>query len=74
MYFNTFGGAKAITPSDTVDQAFKALHVGGAGTVTVAFSDGSTAQFTAVAGQFLPVTGQRVNATGTAATLIVGYQ
>jgi hypothetical protein len=74
----------AITKSDTVNYdgstfaanaATKALpadaiYVGGAGIVVAVMEDGSTAQFTAVAGEILPIRSIRVNSTTTTATLI----
>jgi hypothetical protein len=78
-----YAKAIAVTPSDTADFAFTnngdgtrptlcdALYVGGAGAVVAVFQDGSTASFTAVAGAVLPLRLRRVNATGTAATLMV---
>ena len=69
----------AITKSDTVDFAnpaapqrcCDAIYVGGAGVVVVVFEDDSTASFTAVAGQILPVKARRVNSTSTTATSMV---
>ena len=74
-YYNR---AVAITPSDTVNIAggppgllLDALYAGGAGTVTVVFEDNSVCTFTVVAGEILPLRIKRVNATNTAATLLV---
>jgi len=70
----------AITKSDTVDFTSvgganellcDAIYVGGAGVVVVAFQDNSTASFTCIAGQILPVKARRVNSTNTTATLMV---
>jgi hypothetical protein len=73
----------AITKSDTINfdasvstsgQAVKpchAIYVGGAGIVVAVAQDGSTAQFTAVAGQLLPISAIRVNSTTTTATLMI---
>ncbi len=47
-----------------------AIHVGGAGTMTVVFEDNSTCQFTVAVGDILPVRAKRVNATGSGATLL----
>lgn len=83
--------AEVVTKSDTVNQdgstttpagsqpigakPFDAVYVAGAGTVTIVFPDGSTCQFTAIAGAILPMRGVRVNSTGTAATGMVAlYQ
>jgi len=65
--------AAAITKSDTVnlERLTDAIFVGGAGIVVVVFQDGSTANFTCVAGQILPVRAKRVNSTTTTATLMV---
>jgi hypothetical protein len=81
--------AVSITKSDTINYdgstysasaATKAIpadaiYVGGAGIVVAVFEDGSTAQFTAVAGALLPIRTIRVNSTTTTATLMVAlYQ
>lgn len=70
-----FNVIKAVTPSDTVNIVMPSMRtttdavlVSGAGTVTAVLGDGSTAAFTAVAGQTLPIAATRINATGTAAT------
>ena len=70
----SYGGAIAVTPSDTVSFAkpTKGLWVGGVGAVSVVMLDGSTVIFSAVpAGTLLPIRVRRVNAAGTGATLIV---
>lgn len=68
----------AITKSDTdnfADGLCDAIYVGGAGVVVVVFQDGSTASFTCIAGQVLPVRAKRVNSTNTTATLMIAlYQ
>jgi hypothetical protein len=68
----------AITKSDAnnfaqVSDRFTcdAIYVGGAGVVVVVFPDGSTQQFTCIAGQILPVAAVRVNSTNTTATLMI---
>jgi len=75
--------AQAVTKSDTVDvpqvgsnvqgsvPCFDALYVGGAGIVVLVLIDNSTVQFTAVAGEIIPMRGRRVNSTTTTATLMV---
>lgn len=76
--------AAAVAKSDTVDQPqvgsnvasgsvpiFDAIYVGGAGIVVVALIDNTTVQFTAVAGEIIPIRGRRVNNTTTTATLMV---
>lgn len=75
-YYNV---SRDITPSDTVNfQAYQlpdrklcdAIYVGGAGVVVVVLEDGSTSNFTAVAGEILPIGAKRVNSTSTTATLL----
>ena len=68
----------AITKSDTVDFPnlggsilCDAIYVGGAGIVVAVAEDGSTAEFTAVAGEILPIAAKRVNSATTSATLMV---
>jgi hypothetical protein len=69
------GGAGAITTSDTVDQFWTGIYVGGAGNVSVVMEDGSTVTFTAPpVGTILPIRVKRVRATGTTATLLIGLQ
>ena len=71
-----------LTKSDSVDiEQFlplgptDAVYVGGAGIVVAVFPNGSTAQFTCVAGQTLPIAVKRVNSTSTTATLMLAlYQ
>lgn len=48
-----------------------AIYVGGAGIVVAVSQDGKTSNFTAVAGQVLPLRAIRVNSTTTTATLMV---
>lgn len=80
MQITPFNQALAITKSDTVNiradaRLTDAVYVGGAGIVVAVFQDDSTAQFTAVAGEILPIAIKRVNSTTTTATLMVAlYQ
>lgn len=82
MPAGNYAYAVPITKSDTVDfdpytllGPCRALYVGGAGVVVAVFPDGSTAQFTAVAGEVLTLALRRVNNTNTTATLMVAlYQ
>jgi len=80
-----YNRAISITKSDTVNYdgstyaanaatkaiPAQAIYVGGAGIVVAVFEDGSNAQFTAVAGEVLPLKTIRVNSTTTTATLMV---
>lgn len=74
-----YNKAVAVVPSDTVGFVNQGLgrllcdglYVGGAGVVAVVFEDGTVTNFTAAAGQVLPVAAKRVNSTNTTATLIV---
>lgn len=75
-----YPGAKAVSPSDTVDLPRKpshALHIGTGGTLTVIMAEdyvaggtGPTTPFTVVAGETLYVEVSRVMATGTTASNI----
>lgn len=70
----TFGAAKAITPSDTADNFFSSIYVGGAGNVTVVDEAANTTTFTAPpVGSIIPVRCVKVKATLTTATLLVGF-
>jgi hypothetical protein len=67
----------AITPSDTADlpALTQAIYVGGAGTLAAVMANGTAGTFTGVlAGQILPLTARRVNATNTTATNLVSLR
>ena len=71
--FSTYSSAKAVTPSDTNAQSYRAIYVGGAGNVAVVTEGGDTVTFTAPpVGSIIPVSVQKVMATNTTATLLVG--
>jgi hypothetical protein len=62
-----------LTPSDTREQRCTGLYVGGAGHVTVKTANGQNVTFSNVAaGTFLPIETERVYASDTTATLILG--
>ena len=66
--------AAAVTPSDVADlpNTARAIYVGGGGAVALTTANGDTVTFTGLsAGQLLPVTAERIFATGTTATSIV---
>jgi len=69
-----FKNAVAVVPHDVnlIAQQVACLYVATAGTVTVLTAKDQVVQFTAVAGGVIPIQVKRVNATGTAATGIVG--
>lgn len=72
-YFTAFSTGKVITPSDATLQAFRALYIGGTGTVTLIDESGASVLFSAIpVGTYLWIGGTKVMATGTTATLIVG--
>jgi hypothetical protein len=69
--------ARLITKSDTVNLPTNlnggvcdAIYVGGAGIVVAVLPDDTTAAFTCVAGQTVPIRAKRVNSTTTTATLM----
>lgn len=80
-----YARARAITASDTVNidgstfsgtATTKAIpcdgiYVGGAGIVPVVFPNGEVVNFTAVAGEILPVQAIRINSTNRTSTLEV---
>jgi hypothetical protein len=71
--FSTYSTAAAITPSDTAAQTYRAIYVGGAGNVAVQTTGGNTVTFTAPpVGTILPIEVQKVMATNTTATLLIG--
>jgi len=73
-----FNVARLITKSDTIDftplsgdrRLADAIYVGGAGIVVAVLEDSTTAAFTCVAGQILPIRCKRVNSSTTTATLM----
>ena len=70
-----FNGGFVISKSDTVDfdRQTRAILVGGAGNMSVVFSDGSTCVLTGcLAGTVYHVRATRVNSTNTTATNMVG--
>lgn len=67
------GDAVAVTPSDATVVNFVGLYVGGTGDVAIKGRGGVAVTLAAVpAGTFIPVNVNRVMATNTTATLIVG--
>ena len=77
MAWNTsqYTDAVAVTTSDTADNYFQALYVGGAGNVAVVTEGGTTVTFTAPpVGTILPIRTKKVMATNTTATLLVGFR
>jgi hypothetical protein len=71
----TFGEAVAITTSDTADNAYGSIYVGGAGNVSVVTEAGQTVTFTAPpVGTILPIRTSKVRATLTTATLLIGLK
>jgi hypothetical protein len=69
--------SRLITKSDTVNFPTNvnngicdAIYVGGAGIVVAVLPDDTTAAYTAVAGQTIPIRAKRVNSTTTTATLM----
>jgi len=72
-----YNRAVPIVKSDTVnivdparDPLPDAIYVGGAGVVAAVFQDNSVVEFTAAAGEILPIRIKRVNSTNTTATLM----
>ena len=64
-----------ITPSDSINivGGFRALFCNGAGTISILDYSGTSVTYTVTASQVLPVTGLRVNATGTTVGSIIGW-
>ena len=73
---NSFRGAEAITPSNTVDltDPVSAIFVGVAGDIKLTTASGETVTFANVPVGIFEVTAQRVFATGTAATNLIGLK
>lgn len=69
-----WGDAVAITKSDTENNAYSAIYVGGTGAVTVVTEAGTEVTFSAVpVGTIIPIRTQKVKAA-TTATLLVGFK
>ncbi len=67
---STYSATPAVNPKPC-----KAIYVGGAGIVVAVQSNGTAVNFTAVAGEILPIAAIRVNSTTTSASLMVAmYQ
>ena len=77
-------GALSVTPNDSTDlvppsgpaRPTRSIMVSGAGTIAVVMADGSTTTFTIPAnaiGFLIALSINRINATGTTATLITAY-
>lgn len=69
----------AVTPHDSTNISggiVRALWVGGAGNISIVAADGASAVLLSNVpqGTLLPIATQRVNATNTTATLIVGLR
>lgn len=75
-HFQTsYSTALAVTPSDSADNSYMRLYVGGTGDVKVTTLDGNVVTFKAVpVGSTLCVETSLVWSTGTTATLIVGLR
>jgi hypothetical protein len=73
--YDTFPDAVAITPSDTADNSFAAIYVGGAGNVSVVTERGTTVLFTAPpVGSVIRIRTSKVRSTSTTATALVGFK
>lgn len=70
-----FVNAAAITPSDSAANEFDAIYVGVTGNVAVVTRGGQTVTFlNAQQGSTLYIKTQRVNATSTTATNLIGLR
>lgn len=71
-----YGNAAVLAPHDSTDFAneIQALYVGGTGNITGVLPDDTTVLISAIpVGTILPIRLKRINATGTTATLLVGF-
>jgi len=68
-----YSDAVAVTPSDTADNSYSGLYVGGTGDVAIKGTSGNAVTFKAVpVGTILPIQTNKVMSTNTTATLIIG--
>ena len=77
MAFNTtqYTDAVAITTSDTADNFFSSIYIGGGGNLVVVTEGGTTVTFTGVLiGTIIPIRVVKVKATSTTATNLVGFR
>ena len=77
MAIAVYNHATSIVPSDSTNIVYPvgrrhtdAIYVGGAGIVPVVFPNDTVVEFTAVAGEILPVAAKRVNNTNLTASLL----
>lgn len=69
-----WGDAVAITKSDTANNSYSGIYVGGTGDVVVVTEAGTEVTFSAVpVGVVIPIRTQKVKAA-TTATLLVGFK
>lgn len=67
---NLAGQYTTVTPSDTTVVGFRALYVGGSGTLVLQNDAGVSITFAAVAVGFFPVGGLKVMAASTATNIV----
>lgn len=75
MRGGSYTNAFVVTQSDSVDQPFDAVYVGGVGNVEIVTQNGNVVLFTATPiGHVIKLRGKRVNATNTTvlANLLIG--
>lgn len=71
--FKGYNKFTVIVPSDSANQSFKALYVGGAGNAVVVDENGNTFTFSGLlVGNIYEISGTRVNSTSTTASLMIG--
>jgi len=69
-----WGDAASITKSDTADNSYSGIYVGGTGNVVVVTEAGTEVTFSSVpVGVVIPIRTQKVKAA-TTATLLVGFK
>lgn len=75
LYSQMGGHIAAVTPSNTTEQLFNYLYIGGAGNVAIQDVDGNTVTFSACpAGSYVWARGIKVMSTNTTATLILAIR
>lgn len=74
QFFTSWSTGKNVTPSDVTVLNFGSLYVGGTGNITYLDDAGTSVLLSAIpVGTIFNISGTKIMATGTTATLIVAF-